>query len=431
MYYNSNYDDNSPKTYGYPANNRRTISMAKQLSKKIMDNNKDRIFKAISKYSLEILGEVITIPFYNSIDTFKIIDYVTNLNIRPTENTILTTETNSGMQHTVNKKLPIDSTFLCKDMHTICIIKYKALYSDELDSFFSSATYTKIGCNYVITITFVGRLAKKYKTNVRKMFNKINNRDLHSNKVNFYDDETDVSREMTLRSFDSVISSKKQIIIDELENFCNSKDIYHKHNITYQLGILLYGVPGCGKTTMIRAIVNYITHKFEIGRLVWFNIGSCNTAVDVERIIKHFRRDASSYDDTTDNKVMHIVLIEELDQICQGSRADTNSGDTISQIVSDNIKGKINALLQFLDGINSVDNTIVIATTNYINKLDDALIRDGRFNCKIEMVPFNKEEAKQFCDMFGVGYEILEGKQFPISPVSLQKDIFRQAMKKQ
>lgn len=87
-------------------------------------------------------------------------------------------------------------------------------------------------------------------------------------------------------------------------------------------------------------------------------------------------------------------------------------------------------LLQLLDGINSCNKTIFLATTNYIDRLDPALIRDGRFDIKIEMKNFDYDEAVEMCNKFNVDSEVVfRDEQFPINPAYLQNKIVTLQMK--
>lgn len=59
------------------------------------------------------------------------------------------------------------------------------------------------------------------------------------------------------------------------------------------------------------------------------------------------------------------------------------------------MNANIKQLLQFLDSSQSPNNVIFIATTNYIDRLDHALVRKGRFDLKIELDDFNKDTARK------------------------------------
>ena len=79
-------------------------------------------------------------------------------------------------------------------------------------------------------------------------------------------------------------------------------------------------------------------------------------------------------------------------------------------------------LFQVLDGVLSNSNLIVIATTNYFDRLDPALIRDGRFDYKIELKGLDYETAVKVCEKFGVSPDDIDLKNWklPIPPATLQ-----------
>ena len=60
----------------------------------------------------------------------------------------------------------------------------------------------------------------------------------------------------------------------------------------------------------------------------------------------------------------------------------------------------INKLLQFLDSNTSPNDVIFIATTNHKERLDEALLREGRFDIKVEVKPLKDDEAREFCKSF-------------------------------
>jgi SpoVK/Ycf46/Vps4 family AAA+-type ATPase len=68
--------------------------------------------------------------------------------------------------------------------------------------------------------------------------------------------------------------------------------------------------------------------------------------------------------------------------------------------------------------------SIVIATTNYYDRLDEAVKREGRFDLKINMSYFDKNEAQEMCDLYGLKLEDLVGKiesdDWRMSPSELQ-----------
>jgi hypothetical protein len=97
-----------------------------------------------------------------------------------------------------------------------------------------------------------------------------------------------------------------------------------------------------------------------------------------------------------------------------------------------------NLVFQMLDGNYSTDDTIYIATTNHIERLDKALIRYGRFDIQEEIKCFDKELTMKFLNQFGYGEgffnKYLTDDDLPIQPAKLQAMIMKhrsmQIMKK-
>ena len=112
-----------------------------------------------------------------------------------------------------------------------------------------------------------------------------------------------------------------------------------------------------------------------------------------------------------------IILLEDIDCIFS----------TRDNLKTENQQKAAQLLLQFLDGVFSIPNTVFIATTNHIEDLDPALIRDGRFDVKIEMKNLSQETANKMCKHFKLTDEeilsILENETFPINPAYLQNKI--------
>ena len=87
-----------------------------------------------------------------------------------------------------------------------------------------------------------------------------------------------------------------------------------------------------------------------------------------------------------------------------------------------------NLMFQILDGMYSTEETIYIATTNHIERIDPAMIRHGRFDIQEELKPFDKTRAIQFLKLFDLDEDFfnsnIEGKyEIPIQPAKLQAAI--------
>jgi transitional endoplasmic reticulum ATPase len=136
-------------------------------------------------------------------------------------------------------------------------------------------------------------------------------------------------------------------------------------------GILLCGPPGCGKTMIARALSAEIKANFvELSSSEVFNLYYGES----EKVIKEKFSKAKA-------KTPAIILIDEIDAI--GSSRLATKGDLERRVVT--------TLLTEMDGLKSLGNVIIVATTNTPDVLDPALRRPGRFDYEIHIgVPDRK-----------------------------------------
>lgn len=175
------------------------------------------------------------------------------------------------------------------------------------------------------------------------------------------------------RELNTVFLKEGQVdqIKDAILTFINEdsyKD-YVKHGIPYKMNILLHGSPGVGKTSLIHAI----------GSLCNADICMLNINEDLKEndMIDAFRS-------VHENDKLSIVVLEDIDCIF----SDRKTYDTHKNHIT------LNGLLNCLDGFNNQEGLILILTTNFPDKLDDALLRSGRIDMQIELTYLDKYQAK-------------------------------------
>lgn len=135
-------------------------------------------------------------------------------------------------------------------------------------------------------------------------------------------------------------------------------------------GILMYGPPGTGKTMLSRALANEIGADFREIRTPeildkWLG-GS-------ERNIKQIFRDARRY------RVPTLILFDEFDSIISYAGSGGDAASQAINAVAGIFKQEMNDLIE------ANPNVIVVATTNFPHRVDDSLIRSGRFDVKISV----------------------------------------------
>lgn len=152
--------------------------------------------------------------------------------------------------------------------------------------------------------------------------------------------------------------------------------IVEKMGIRHVKGIILHGPPGTGKTLMARQIGRMLNAHEPI-KVNGPEILNKYVGQSEENVRKLFSAAEAEYRERGDDSQLHIVIFDEIDAICKqrGSRPDaTGVGDTV-----------VNQLLAKLDGVDQLNNILVIGMTNRLDLLDDALLRPGRFEVHIEI----------------------------------------------
>lgn len=172
------------------------------------------------------------------------------------------------------------------------------------------------------------------------------------------------------KTFSNLLCNKKDKILGMLDSLENKK--------IDKLGILLYGKPGSGKTTMIKCVANYT--KRSIVTIDFKQIKSKQILLDIlfNTYIGRITLPLSE----------RIYVIEDVD-------CSSNAVLERTSIIPTDFKKEeyltLSDILNCIDGILELKDTIMIFTTNYVDKLDKALIRPGRIDLKIELSYMDRE----------------------------------------
>ncbi|CAA0839278.1 P-loop containing nucleoside triphosphate hydrolases superfamily protein [Striga hermonthica] len=183
---------------------------------------------------------------------------------------------------------------------------------------------------------------------------------------------------------------KKHDIINDLCKFADSKDYYAKIGKAWKRGYLLFGPPGTGKSSMIAAMANLL--EYDVYDL---ELTSVKDNTELRKLL-------------IDTSGKSIIVIEDIDcsiNLTGQRKKEDDSDDEDEDNEKDEIeklKGKVekleeggkkssevtlSGLLNFIDGLWSAcgGERIIVFTTNYVEKLDPALIRRGRMDKHIEL----------------------------------------------
>uniref|UniRef100_A0A674NX74 Vesicle-fusing ATPase n=1 Tax=Takifugu rubripes TaxID=31033 RepID=A0A674NX74_TAKRU len=153
-------------------------------------------------------------------------------------------------------------------------------------------------------------------------------------------------------------------------------DLVEQMGCKHVKGILLYGPPGCGKTLMARQIGNMLKAR-EPKIVNGPEILNKYVGESEANIRKLFEAAEEEQKRLGANSGLHIIIFDEIDAICKqrGSMAgSTGVHDTV-----------VNQLLSKLDGVEQLNNILVIGMTNRPDLIDEALLRPGRLEVKMEI----------------------------------------------
>ena len=141
-------------------------------------------------------------------------------------------------------------------------------------------------------------------------------------------------------------------------------------------GVLLYGPPGTGKTLIARQIGKMLNGK-EPKIVNGPEVLSKYVGASEENIRNLFKEAEADYQRVGDASDLHVIIFDEIDAICK-QRGSVQSGSGVHDTV-------VNQLLTKIDGVDALNNILLIGMTNRKDMLDDALLRPGRLEVQIEI----------------------------------------------
>ncbi|KAF2835595.1 putative vesicle fusion factor [Patellaria atrata CBS 101060] len=153
--------------------------------------------------------------------------------------------------------------------------------------------------------------------------------------------------------------------------------LVEKLGIQHVRGILLYGPPGTGKTLIARQIGKMLNAR-EPKVINGPEVLNKYVGQSEENIRKLFADAEKEYREKGDESGLHIIIFDELDAVCKqrgsGAGGGTGVGDSV-----------VNQLLSKLDGVDQLNNILLIGMTNRMDMIDEALLRAGRLEVHMEI----------------------------------------------
>ncbi len=169
-------------------------------------------------------------------------------------------------------------------------------------------------------------------------------------------------------------------------------DVFKEHELRPPKGVLLYGPPGCGKTLIAKAVANSLAKKVaEVtgkpqGKSYFLNIkGPELLNKYVGETERHIRLVFQRAREKASEGTPVIVFFDEMDSLFR-TRGSGVSSDVENTIVPQ--------LLSEIDGVEGLENVIVIGASNREDMIDPAILRPGRLDVKIKIERPDAEAAR-------------------------------------
>ncbi len=168
-------------------------------------------------------------------------------------------------------------------------------------------------------------------------------------------------------------------------------DAFREHQLKPPKGVLLYGPPGCGKTLIAKAVANSLAKKVaaktgQEGKSYFLNIkGPELLNKYVGETERHIRLVFQRAREKASGGTPVIVFFDEMDSLFR-TRGSGVSSDVENTIVPQ--------LLSEIDGVEGLENVIVIGASNREDMIDPAILRPGRLDVKIKIERPDAESAR-------------------------------------
>ncbi|TRY63981.1 hypothetical protein TCAL_00319 [Tigriopus californicus] len=206
------------------------------------------------------------------------------------------------------------------------------------------------------------------------------------------------------RPIESVVldANVSRDLVQDVREFLDSSDWYRQRGIPYRRGYLLHGPPGCGKSSFISALAGELE----------FSIAVLNLS---DRSMSDDRLNYRLADAPTNS----IILLEDIDAAFVNRETNPQLEAAYQGLNRVTFSGLLNAI----DGVTSSEGRVIFMTTNYLDRLDPALIRPGRVDLKQYIGHCSESQLLEMFDRFYPDAKAGQAAEFAHSVASENVDV--------
>lgn len=223
----------------------------------------------------------------------------------------------------------------------------------------------------------------------------------------------------TNRNLDNVFHERQDELKDRVNFFLDNKEWYDKRGVPYTLGLMLYGTPGTGKSSSIKAVAN-VTQR----HIININLGSIKSQKQLKKLFYDEKIVVCPDPETPSRNVELIIpiekrlfVIEDADALIDSDilkKREDKDDQQFTRIAVPQKRGMsftnedeqeecdldLATILNIIDGSLETPGRILIITSNHPEKFDSAFIRPGRIDMLIEFKKANRKVIKDMIISF-------------------------------